>query len=180
MKAKFIPDMKELAKITNTDGALLDEFWVKYQEFHKQHGNLFQHFNGWQDAVDHFIKAYCVNYGLEVEHKHLGNGCTQIRNRIVVIHRDTRDRLEHERIAMPVSETTEDWYVYSRDVVYPENWVQKEDGTSTFASGEPTCGEYSEIYARVNCGGVFRYFHLVDKANLPHDEIVRRVKEFMS
>lgn len=203
MESKFIPNSKELEQLTGLSDVLLNEFWLKYQEFYRDHGNLFQHFKDWREAMGYFIPTYCVAYQIGygaishiVNHQDHGMLCSLIGNgwmnrtelsqhygaEIVFLHKDTAIRLERERYIRPVKDVAWEEFEEMLNAVPPIDQTGK-DGFCTFKVGELLVLDICDIYAAKFTGKGFddgRYFNLRDSVHMTHEEIVARVKEFIS
>jgi hypothetical protein len=83
-------------------------------------------------------------------------------------------KLMDEKNTLPVSEITKEDFWYFLEVLPPNQWIQ-ESGCESFKMSEHWSGPITSIYARIGK----RYFTLRDNYKLPHDEIMKRCKEFI-
>lgn len=83
-------------------------------------------------------------------------------------------KIIEEKHRLPVREITKEYFWEMLEVLPPAGW-KKETGCESFKLSEKWSGNITDIYARIDK----RYFTLRDTIFLPHNEIIKRCKEFM-
>lgn len=87
---------------------------------------------------------------------------------------ETASRIMDEANRLPVSEITEQEFWYYLEVLPPAGWRHGTNNES-FKMSERYSGYITSIFARQDN----RYFQLRDDIRLSHDEIMRRVSEYI-